>query len=97
MSQSSTKAEYKNITTKVQELEWIKSLASELDLGVQLPIVVHCDNLGVIYLVSNVAYDLKTKHVTINLHFIRESVEDKSFRIQLPENQQQANILTKPL
>lgn len=91
-------AKYKSITTTVQELEWVKSLTYEFGLDIQLPIIIYCDNLGATYLVSNPVYHSNTKHLAIDLHFVREKVEDKTFRIQhIPESQQRANILTKPL
>lgn len=66
VSRSSTEAEYRGITTMVQELEWIKSIIMELSINVELPLKVKCDNLGATYFtLINPIYHAKTKHMVI--------------------------------
>lgn len=98
ISHSSTESEYRRVATMVHELERIKSLISELGIDVCLPITVYCDNLAVTCLTSNPIYHAKTKHVAINLHFVRERVEDDTLKVQhISGSEQLADILTKSL
>lgn len=92
------RSEYHAIATTVQELEWITTSMYELGILMDLPMPVQCDNLGATYLTSNQIYDhAKTKHIAIDLHFVRERVEDESLQIQhIVGSKQIADILTKP-
>lgn len=80
VSTSSMEAEYCGIATTVQELELVKSLLFKLGVRVNTPMTIHCDNLGATYLSSNPIYHAKTKHMAIELHFVRERIEDKCWR-----------------
>ena len=57
-----------------------------------------CDNQGAIALTYNLVYHAKTKHVELDIHFIREKVAAKKIVVQfVPSEDQTAYILTKPL
>ncbi|KAH9680638.1 retrovirus-related pol polyprotein from transposon RE1 [Citrus sinensis] len=55
-------------------------------------------NLGAIALAYNPVYHAKTKHVELDIHFIRDKVAAKSIEVSyVPSDDQSANILTKAL
>ena len=57
-----------------------------------------CDNQGAITLAYNPIYHAKTKHVELDIHFIREKVAAKKIVVQFVLSEDQtAYILTKPL
>lgn len=57
-----------------------------------------CDNLSVGSLASNVVFYSRTKHIKIDVHFVREKVVAKKLGVQyVPTQYQVADILTKPL
>ena len=46
------------------------------------PIVIFCDNTSVINISKNLVMHMKTKHIIINSHFLRELVQDKEVRLE---------------
>lgn len=57
-----------------------------------------CDNQGPIALATNPVYLVKTKHIELDIHFIREKVQDKQIVVNfIPSADQNANVLTKAL
>ena len=98
MALSSTKAEYMAVTHVVQEGLWLRSLFSELSLLFQVPIRIFLDNTGAIALSTAAKFHQRTKHIDIRYHFIREHVDNGTFRlIWLPTHKNISDILMKPL
>ena len=57
-----------------------------------------CDNQSAIALAHNPVYHAKTKHVELDIHFIRDKVTAKQITIQfIPSEDQNADVLTKAL
>jgi hypothetical protein len=60
--------------------------------------VVFCDNVGAMYLASNPVQHQRTKHVKIDLHFVREKVSlGEVTVIHIPSSLQLADIFIKGL
>lgn len=59
-----------NVVAKVDCLRNLLELGSHLSCAT----VVFCDNVSVMYLSSNHVQPQHTKHVEIDLHFVREHV-----------------------
>ena len=72
VSRSSTKAEYKALTQVTFEVLWIQVLFGELNIKLTAAPIMWCDNQGAIALAYNLVYHAKTKHVELDIHFIRE-------------------------
>lgn len=67
-------------------------------LPIQKASVVFCDNVSVVYLSSNPVQHHRTKHVEIDIHFVRERVALGLIRVlHVPSSQQYADIFTKGL
>jgi hypothetical protein len=98
VSHSSTESEYKAIANASAELVWIQTLLDELGIVSPRPPVLHCDNIGAIYLTSNPLYHACTKHIKIDYHFVQAMVAAKTLDVRFISDQDQlAYILTKPL
>ena len=80
------------------EVIWLKSLATYLGLQLRLRPVIQCDNQGTASLATNPVYHARTKHIEINMHFIRDEVLQKELDIRFVHSIDQiAYLFTKPL
>ncbi|MCO5551191.1 hypothetical protein L7F22_004689 [Adiantum nelumboides] len=71
---SSTEAEYRGATVAACEVAWLKMLLQNLEIHVQDPIVIYCDNISSIQLARNPVFHAITKHIEVHYYFIRERV-----------------------
>lgn len=53
---------------------WLKSLLKELGVQPLDPPTLWCDNIRATYLIANLVYHACTKHIELDLHFVREQV-----------------------
>ena len=74
VSRLSTEAEYKALAQATAEVTWIQSLLKELNIHLVTAPIMWCDNQSAIALAYNLVYHAKTKHVELDLHFIRDKV-----------------------
>ena len=69
-----------------------------LGVSITQPPVLLCDNLSVIALSFNPVNHQRTKHIEIDVHFVRERVAANQLIVQFVSSQEQfADILTKGL
>ena len=79
------------------ELLWIQTLLSELKITHLTPII-HCDNQSAVALSHNPVLHARTKHMELDLFFVRERVLSKTLLVcHVPADLQTADILTKAL
>ncbi|KAJ9567646.1 hypothetical protein OSB04_003612 [Centaurea solstitialis] len=98
VSRSSAEAEYRGIANVVAETAWLRNLLLELCCPLSRATVVFCDNVSAMYLASNPVQHQTTKHVEIDLHFVRERVAIGHVRVlHVPSAYQYADIFTKGL
>ena len=69
---STTEAEYMALSEVVKELKSIVQLLQTMNVGVELPITVHVDNVGAIWLSNNRTTSDRTKHIEIRTSFVKE-------------------------
>ena len=98
VSWSSAEAEYKDVTNAVAEACWLRNLLLEMDFRIPQATIVYCDNISAIYLSSNSVQHQRTKHIEIDIHFVREKVQMGQVRVlHVPSEVQYADIFTKGL
>ena len=98
MARSSTESEYRALALVTSEIVWIQSLLSELQFILASVPVIWCDNQGASSLASNPVYHARTKHIEIDMHFVRDRVLAKLLDVRYVESiNQLADIFTKPL
>ncbi|KAM1319724.1 hypothetical protein ACFX2H_004687 [Malus domestica] len=98
VSRSSTEAEYRALATAAAELDWIKQLLTVLHLAIPSSPVLFCDNMSAIALSSNPVLHQRTKHIEVDIYFVRERVAKKHLEVQfVSSSEQYANIFTKGL
>ncbi|XP_012845859.1 PREDICTED: uncharacterized protein LOC105965858 [Erythranthe guttata] len=97
-SRSSAEAEYRAIANAVAETTWLRNLLSELLCPLSKATIVYCDNVSAVYLSSNPIQHSRTKHVEIDIHFVRDKVALGHVRVlHVPSAYQFADIFTKGL
>jgi hypothetical protein len=98
VSRSSAEAKYRVVANTVAETTWLHQLLQELHHPVRWATIVYCDNISAIYLSSNPVQYQRTKHIEIDLHFIRDKVAAGAVRVlHVPTSSQYADIFTKGL
>ena len=76
----------------------MRQLLAELHRPPQRATIVYCDNISAMYLSSNPVLHQRTKHVEIDLHFVRDRVALGEARVlHVPTASQFADIFTKGL
>ncbi|CAL8084538.1 unnamed protein product [Prunus armeniaca] len=98
VSRSSTEAEYRSLANSACELVWLKQLLQEIHITLRKPPVIWCDNISAIALAHNPVFHSKTRHMEIDVHFVRERVQRKEMQVcHLSSTEQLGDILTKSL
>jgi hypothetical protein len=95
---SSTEAEYTGAAIVACEVVWLQKLRSDLGQSVDAPVVIYYDNISSILLANNPLYHVRTKHIEVHYHFIREKVLVKEIDlIHVSMEDQVADIFMKAL
>jgi len=98
ISRSSAEAEYRAVDNAVAEATWLRQLLLELHTPLRRATLVYCDNISAVYMSSNPVQHQRTKHIEIDLHFVRERVALGHVKVlHVPTSSQYADIFTKGL
>nr|KYP60186.1 Retrovirus-related Pol polyprotein from transposon TNT 1-94 [Cajanus cajan] len=93
---SSVKVKYRGVANVISESCWLRNLLLELHCPIHKGAIVYCDNVSAIYLFSNPIQHHCTKHIEMDIHFVREKVARGQVRVlHVPSLYQIANIFTK--
>ena len=93
VARPSTEAEYRALASGTTELNWLQSLFKDLGIKVESVSVLWCDSL-----VENPVFHARTKHIEINVHFIREKELSKEVEVKFVHSEEQvADVFTKAL
>ena len=82
-------------TEAFKEVVWLRGLTREFGLNSE-DITVYCDNQSVLHWIKNPMLHVRSKHIDIKYHFIRELVSQKKVlakKVSIEENP--ADMLTK--
>ena len=98
VAKASSEAEYVAASCAAQEAVHLRNVLNDLGQTQIEPTMIYCDNKGAIQLASNTVTKSRSKHIDIQIHFVRELVERKLVKFQyIPSKNNVADILTKPL
>ena len=81
VSRSSAEAEYRAVANGVAEAFWLRQLLAELHNPLAKSTLVYCKNVSTVYLSTNPIQHQRTKHVEIDLHFVRDRVAIGDVRV----------------
>jgi hypothetical protein len=98
VSHSSAEAEYRVVANGVAEATCLRQLLHELPAPPSRCTLVYYDNISAMYLSTNPVQHQRTKHVEIDLHFVREKVAISQVSVlHVPTTSQFADIFMKGL
>ncbi|GJV66933.1 ribonuclease H-like domain-containing protein [Tanacetum coccineum] len=98
LSRSSAEAEYRTVANAVAETSWIRNLLRELHTPLFTTNLVYCDNVSAVYMSANPVQHQHTKHIEIDIYFVRDKVTACHVRVlHVPSRFQYADIFTKRL
>ncbi|GJZ35070.1 ribonuclease H-like domain-containing protein [Tanacetum coccineum] len=73
--------EYRGVANAVAETCWLPNLLRKLRTLLSFATIVCCDNVSVVYLSSNFVQHQRTKHIEIDIHFVRDLVSTGHVRV----------------
>ncbi|GJR24730.1 ribonuclease H-like domain-containing protein [Tanacetum coccineum] len=97
LSRSSAEAEYRGVDNVVAETYWLKNLLRELHTTLSSATLVYFDNVSAVYLSSNPVQHQRTKHIEIDIRFVRDLVAAGVRVLHVSSRYQCADIFTKRL
>ena len=93
---SSSEAKWLFLSEAVKEIMFVLQLLGAMKIKVQLPVTVLVDNVGAIFMSSNVTTSSRTKHVDIRTKYVRQYVEDGIVKIVFVRSESnRSDIMTK--
>eukprot|EP00253_Pinus_taeda_P029013 PITA_29013 len=98
ISFSSAEAEYRGAVEASKEALWLRQILSELGFEQQHPTTLWCDNQSAIQLCKDPVQHQRSKHIELQMHFIRKLIHDHVLEVQYCSTDDQvADIFTKAL
>nr|GEW39004.1 mitogen-activated protein kinase homolog MMK2 [Tanacetum cinerariifolium] len=73
-SPRSVEAEYRGVANIVAESGWLHNLLCELHSPLSTATLVYCDNVSAVYMFTNPVQHQRTKHIEIDIHFVRDMI-----------------------
>nr|GEX45274.1 hypothetical protein [Tanacetum cinerariifolium] len=74
ISRLSAEAEYRGVANVVVETAWLHNILKELHTPLLSATLVYYDNVSAIYMTVNHVHHQRTKHIKIDIHFVRDMV-----------------------
>ncbi|GKA80412.1 ribonuclease H-like domain-containing protein [Tanacetum coccineum] len=98
LSRSNAEAEYRGVANVVAGTSWIHNLLRELHNPLFTATLVYCDNISAVYMSANPVQHQRTKHIEIDIHFVRDNVAVGHVRVlHVPSRLRYADLFTKGL
>ena len=96
VAQSTTEAELYAVNMVAQDMLYIKRLLESLELRVQLPMLLYCDNKGCVDLINNFSCGGRTRHVEARYLALCE-LKNILKVVWISGDQKKADVFTKNL
>ncbi|XP_019160028.1 PREDICTED: uncharacterized protein LOC109156630 [Ipomoea nil] len=98
VSRSSSEAEYRALASTVCEIQWLHYLLANLQVPLDVPTSLFCDNHSAIAIGENHVFHERTKHIEIDCHIVKQKVNEGLIKLPpIPSQKQIADGFTKPL
>ncbi|GJV20274.1 ribonuclease H-like domain-containing protein [Tanacetum coccineum] len=94
----STRRSTSGVADVVAKTTWIHNLLHQLHSPLLTATIVYCDNVSAVYMSANPVQHQRTKHIEIDIHYVRDMVTTGQVRVlHVPSRFQYADIFTKGL
>ncbi|RVX10885.1 Retrovirus-related Pol polyprotein from transposon RE1 [Vitis vinifera] len=98
VSRSNAESEYRGLALATAEIIWMQALLQELCVPIPAIPLLWYDNISAYHMAKNLVFHARTKHIEIDLHFIRDQVIRGKIQLHfVPTEDQPADLLTKHL
>ncbi|KAL5811427.1 hypothetical protein ACOSQ4_027995 [Xanthoceras sorbifolium] len=98
VARSSTEAEYRSLASAATNVVWVQSLLAEIQVNLSAVPLLWCDNISANSLAHNPVFHARTKHIEIDIHFLRDLIAEGRLEIRYVSTAAQtADIFTKSL
>ncbi|KAH9782897.1 retrovirus-related pol polyprotein from transposon RE1 [Citrus sinensis] len=98
VARSSTESEYQALANTTAEILWLQSVLKELQVPLTEIPIIWCDNTEAASLAANPVHHSRTKHIEIDVHFVRDIISKGGVEVRyVPTEYQPADIFTKAL
>ncbi|XP_057744679.1 uncharacterized mitochondrial protein AtMg00810-like [Arachis stenosperma] len=95
VSRSFAESEYRAMVAVAAKLTWLRGLLSNFQVDISSS-MLFCDSQSTIYIVTNLTFHERTKHIKINCHLVREQLVAKFLNfIHVRTQYQLAYVFTK--
>ncbi|GKD01472.1 ribonuclease H-like domain-containing protein [Tanacetum coccineum] len=81
LSRFSVEAKYRGVANVVGETAWVRNFLREFHAPLFTAKIVYCDNVSANYLSTNLVQHQCTKHIKIDIHFVRDFVASRQVRV----------------
>nr|GEZ14803.1 ribonuclease H-like domain-containing protein [Tanacetum cinerariifolium] len=81
LSRSSAEAEYRGVANAIAETCWLRNLLRKLHTPLSSATLVYRDNVCAVYWSSNSVQHQRTKHIEIDIHFVRDLIAAGHVRV----------------
>ena len=86
------------MATTAVELYWLCQVLRDLGVFLPVPPKLWCDNVSALAIASNPVFHVRTKHIEVDYHFVREKVLRKDLQVKyIATGDQLADVFTKSL
>ncbi|KAL4352605.1 hypothetical protein GQ457_06G004450 [Hibiscus cannabinus] len=98
VSRSTAEAEFRSLADAASELMWLKAILVDMHATSGDIPIVWSDNTSAVAMAANPVMHAKTKHVELDLFFVREKVLSHELLVNyVPAADQVADVFTKPI
>ena len=81
VSLSNSEVECIALSKAVKEVMFVVQLLGSMQIAVKYHVMVRVDNMGAIFMASNITTTYHTKHMDIRYKYVNEYVEDRVVKI----------------